>query len=245
MMADTVACTIERRLLVNFRIEPEAVARLLPAPFRPQLVSGAAVGGICFLRLGRTRSKHVPALLGITTENVAHRFAVEWDDEAGHHLGVYVPRRDTDSLVTSLAGGRIFPGSYQLARFRIDEPGGDVRIEVRSRDRQMAIDVEASPADHLESGLFATMEEAISFFRCGSLGFSPSARPGGFDGVRLKSTSWAAQPMNVERLRSSFFSDARIFPNGACAVDSALVMRDLRVHWISEEGPSCSLYCAA
>jgi hypothetical protein len=40
MTAKTVACTIERRLLVNYRIEPELVARLLPWPFRPQLVSG-------------------------------------------------------------------------------------------------------------------------------------------------------------------------------------------------------------
>lgn len=31
---------IERRLLVNYRVDPEAMARQLPAPFRPQLVGG-------------------------------------------------------------------------------------------------------------------------------------------------------------------------------------------------------------
>jgi Uncharacterized conserved protein (COG2071) len=83
MITDVVDCTIERRLLVNYRIEPEFVAPLLPEPFRPQLVNGYAVGGVCFLRLGQIRPARVPQALGLTTENVAHRFAVEWDTDEG------------------------------------------------------------------------------------------------------------------------------------------------------------------
>ena len=37
---------IDRRILVNFRLDPEAVKRVLPAPFRPKLVQGYAMGGI-------------------------------------------------------------------------------------------------------------------------------------------------------------------------------------------------------
>jgi hypothetical protein len=72
MTAKTVACTIERRLLVNYRIEPELVARLLPWPFRPQLVSGLAVGGVCFIRLGGLRAGHLPRVPRLVSENAAH-----------------------------------------------------------------------------------------------------------------------------------------------------------------------------
>ena len=81
MLTNTVECTIERRLLVNYRIDAEMVQRQLPAPFRPQLVSGWAVGGVCFIRLGDLRPNHCPSGVGIRTENVAHRFAVEWDGD--------------------------------------------------------------------------------------------------------------------------------------------------------------------
>ena len=55
----SVQCTIERRLLVNYRIDPELVMAQLPAPFRPQMCSGWAVGGVCFIRRD-LRLPHVP-----------------------------------------------------------------------------------------------------------------------------------------------------------------------------------------
>jgi hypothetical protein len=238
MITTTVASVIERRLLVNYRIKPGFVAPLLPEPFRPQLVSGYAVGGVCFIRLGRIRPPHIPRALGITTENVAHRFAVEWDDADGGHVGVYVPRRDTNSRVTSLAGGRVFPGSYRLARFNVREPGDEVRIRVFSHDGQVRLAVEAVPAGELPSELFGTLDEAVGFFRHGALGFSPSGRGGCLDTVRLESTRWAARPMKVNRMTSSLFDDPAVFPPGTCVVDSALVMRNLPVQWVTELPPA-------
>ena len=38
---------IERRILVNYRVDPAVLAAQLPAPFRPQLVDGWAMAGIC------------------------------------------------------------------------------------------------------------------------------------------------------------------------------------------------------
>ena len=53
---------IERRLLVNYRVDPEVVADQLPAPFEPELVNGYAVAGICLIRLGRLRPRSFPPL---------------------------------------------------------------------------------------------------------------------------------------------------------------------------------------
>ena len=112
-----MSSVIERRLLVNYRVDQEVAASLLPTPLRPQLVNGWAVAGICLIRLGRLGPSWVPGWAGMRTENAAHRIAVEWDGTGGRLSGVYIPRRDTDSVATVLAGGRLFPGEHHRASF--------------------------------------------------------------------------------------------------------------------------------
>jgi hypothetical protein len=227
MLANSVACTIERRLLVNYRIDPEVVRRQLPAPFRPQLVSGWAVGGVCFIRLGELRPNGWPGSVGITTENVAHRFAVEWDDECGTQVGVYIPRRDTNSRITALVGDRLFPGMHQMATFDIHEAGPDLRLEVQSRDRLLGLSVTAHEAAVVGGQLFSDTATAIDFFRRGSIGFSPSGSSRTLTGVRLQAQSWDAQPVTIEDMRSTLFDNTDAFPAGSCVLDFGLVMRNL------------------
>jgi hypothetical protein len=42
---------MDRRILVNYRVDQDVLARLLPAPFRPKLVSGFGVASVCVIRL--------------------------------------------------------------------------------------------------------------------------------------------------------------------------------------------------
>lgn len=236
MIARHIDCVIERRLLVSYRIDPGRVDPLLPRPFRPQLVNGHAVGGVCFIRMGDLRPARLPRAAGMTTENVAHRFAVEWDDEHGSHVGVYIPRRDTSSRITATLGARIFPGAYHLARFQVSESADVIRIGVRSRDHVVSLSVAAAPAATLSSGLFASLDEATGFFRRGALGLSPSAADGCLDGVRLNSANWAARPMSISAMDSSVFDDAATFPSKTCAIDSALLMTNITARWSAEPG---------
>src|SRR5436853_197186 len=92
--------TIKRRLLVNFRADPAMVRRILPPPFRPKLHKGFSLVGICLIRLEQIRPAGFPGALGLSSENAAHRIAVEWEDESGNlREGVFIPRRDTGSLL--------------------------------------------------------------------------------------------------------------------------------------------------
>ncbi|MEM7011438.1 MAG: DUF2071 domain-containing protein [Verrucomicrobiota bacterium] len=84
---------IRRRILLNYVVDPTVVAKTLPKPFRPKLVGGKAVAGICLIRLERIRPKGVPGFIGTTSENSAHRIAVTWDDDGSEFEGVFVPRR--------------------------------------------------------------------------------------------------------------------------------------------------------
>lgn len=236
MIVATIGSVIERRLLVNYRVEPAVAARLLPPPFRPQLVNGMAVAGVCFLRLARFRPPHLPPVPGLATENAAHRIAVEWDDDEGTHAGVYIPRRDSNSMITVVGGGTIFPARHHLARFTVDEPGGTVRISVSARDRQVRLAVTAAPATTLASELFDSVDEARAFFREGALGFAPAGiSPGRLDKVRLHSDSWAMEPMTAQ-VRSSLYDDLDRFPPGTCTLDSALIMRNLNARWTAAAG---------
>jgi Uncharacterized conserved protein (COG2071) len=116
---------IRRRLLVNFRVAPAVLQRQLPPRFRPKLHAGHGIAGICLIRLEAVRPSPVPALLGVSSENAAHRIAVVWEEDGGMREGVFIPRRDTGSLLNHVAGGRLFPGEHNRARFRVVEsPGG-------------------------------------------------------------------------------------------------------------------------
>jgi hypothetical protein len=83
------------------------------------------VVGICLIRLEHIRPRFVPSVLGIASENAAHRIAVSWtDDEGALHDGVYITRRDTSSRLNHWLGGRLFPGEHHQARFDVRDNDG-------------------------------------------------------------------------------------------------------------------------
>ena len=100
--------TIRRRILANFRVDPHAMQKQLPSRFRPKLHDGFAVAGICMIRLDHIRPKLMPEIVGISSENAAHRVAVLWDEDGSTREGVFISRRDTNSQLNLLLGGRIF-----------------------------------------------------------------------------------------------------------------------------------------
>lgn len=227
-----MSSVIERRLLVNYRVDPEVAASLLPNSLRPQLVNGWAVAGICLIRLGRLRPSWIPGWAGMRTENAAHRVAVEWDGMSGRQSGVYIPRRDSDSVVTVLAGGRLFPGEHHRASFDVRETARDFHVAFTSTDGTAHASIDIRAAQRLRgSVLFADLREASDFFRDGSAGFSATRDGGRLDGLKLQADRWVVEPAEVLAVRSSFFDDSRLFPSGSATCDCALLMQDIPVIW--------------
>jgi Uncharacterized conserved protein (COG2071) len=224
--------TIRRRLLINYRVDPAVMRRHLPAPFRPKLHDGNAVAGMCLIRLEDIRPRRFPRMLGLSSENAAHRIAVTWDDETGAHEGVYIPRRDTGSLVNHLAGGRLFPGEHQRATFRVIEDERRIALHMQSADGRVAIDVVGRAAAALpKTSIFRTVGEASSFFEGGGVGYSATAAGRRLDGVVLKTESWHVEPLAIEEARSTFFDDLAMFPADSIALDCGLVMRNIPHEW--------------
>jgi hypothetical protein len=224
---------IRRRILVNFRVDPELMQRALPAPFRPKLHAGYAIAGICLIRLEQIRPKGLPAFIGVASENAAHRIAVLWDDPSGEvREGVYIPRRDTNSLLNHLAGGRVFPGEHQHADFEVIDGGSQITMSIRARDGGMTVQLRAHDFDTLPgSSCFRSIAESSAFFEAGSVGYSATTDCCRLDGIRLETNGWQVRPLAVDHVESSYFSNSELFPSGSVAFDHALIMRDVRHEW--------------
>jgi hypothetical protein len=234
MRLPVVRGTIERRILVNWRVEPRVLARLLPAPFEPRLVHGWGMAGVCLIRLSHLRPSFVPQFLGVTSENAAHRVAVQWTQGGERRHGVWVQRRDTDSPLNALVGGRLFPGVHHRARFEVEEDGQRFALDMASQDGACSLSLVGLRAPALSSSsAFRSLEEASRFFESGALGWSPTSDPQCFEGLELVTLGWSVEPLAIERVRSSLFEDRGAFPEGSFAFDSALLMQDLAHEWHS------------
>lgn len=235
----TIEGVIDRRVLVNYRVDPQRLAPLLPTPLRPQLVGEYGIGGICLIRLKSLRPAGLPARLGVRSENAAHRIAVEWDEGGQPRTGVFIPRRDSNSRLNALLGGRLFPGVHHHAAFAVDEADGRVDIKMRSDDREASVAVQGQVTDRLPpTSIFTSVEDVSKFFEEGALGFSPARTPDVLEALELDARSWAVSPLEVTRVSSSFFDDEDVFPPGTATFDNALLMSGIAHQWHQRE-PLC------
>lgn len=236
MAIPTITGIIRRRILLNYRVRPEVLAPILPANFRPKLVKGKAIAGICLIRLEKIRPKGLPAMLGIASENSAHRIAVEWDEDGTTREGVFVPRRDTDSCLNALAGGRIFPGVHHHSEFSITDEDGHIHIRVQPKDSdEVLVDLELEECDALPSdSMFGNIDESSAFFETGCIGYSSRPDSCTLDGLKLQVDDWKVSALKVSHARSSYFDNPKLFPPGSIELDHALLMRDIAHEWHSE-----------
>lgn len=231
MKIPTMHGLIDRRILINFSADLEVVEKIVPPPFRPKIYKGRAIVGICLIRLKNVRPKGFPNFLGVSSENGAHRIAVEWEEDGQTKEGVYIPRRDTSLYLNTLVGGRLFPGKHHLAKFNVREAGRDYHIDFMSNDKT-SISIDAKETDHLDpASIFENMENVSSFFEKGAVGYSPNKQK--FDGLKLQTYRWEVRPLDVSNVQSSFFENESLFPKGSIVFDNALLMRKIEHEWHS------------
>lgn len=237
MRVPAMAGLIRRRVLVNLRVEPEAIRPYVPAAFELTTVNGYAMAGICLIRLERVRPSGTHPAVGFASDNVAYRVAVRWQRDGRSCDGVFIPRRDTSSRLQRRLGGRLFPGEYHHAVFESHDRAGAVVIASRSDDGEGDVRLVAHESDGFPPGsVFRSLAEASTFFEQGSIGYSATRDPVWLDGLLLRTEGWSVAPLDVERLESSFFDDPARFPRGTVTLDDALIMRNTEHDWRSLPG---------
>ena len=231
MRIPTLHGLIDRRILINFTADPNVVKQIVPPPFRPKIYRGKAIVGICLIRLKNIKPKGLPGFIGVSSENGAHRIAVEWDDDGQQKAGVYIPRRDTSLRLNSLVGGRLFPGKHYLATFNVREADGNYHVDFVSSD-QTSISIDAKETTVFDNGsIFENLENVSDFFEQGAVGYSPNKDK--FDGLKLEPYTWKVKPLEVIKVESSFFADKKLFPEGSVTFDNALLMTKIEHEWHS------------
>jgi uncharacterized protein DUF2071 len=236
-----IAGVIDRRFLINYRVAPEVLIRQIPAPFRPHLVRGYGIAGICVLRLSQLRPEGLPRAFGISTDNAAHRVAVEWDGPDGPCRGVYIARRDTSSKTTVYLGGRLFPGVHHRADFEFREQTNRYEVAFKSRRDGAMVSLSAVVADNpMLDSVFSSLDDASLFFQQSPLGFSPGHQAQYLEGLELRCERWSVEALDVTRVVSSYFDDASKFPPDSVSFDSAFLMRNIESTWLTRtpEDPS-------
>ena len=228
----TMKGTIRRRVLVNYRADADVVQRLLPPVFRPKLHGGRAIVGICLIRLENIRPQMAPLLLGVNSENAAHRIAVLWNENGIEREGVYIPRRDTNSRVNAATGGRLFPGQHQFSSFEAQLENERFDFRMKSRDGAVNVNFRGHVSETWpRDSVFASLKESSAFFEGGSLGYSVRHDSPQLDGLRLQTHNWRVEILQKDEVASSYFSDISKFPDGSIAFDHALLMRDIEHQW--------------
>lgn len=228
--------TIARRILLNYWVDPAVARRLVPEPFEIVTRNGFAVAGICLIRLEEMRPQGFPAAMGIASENMAQRIAVRYPaEENGVQVlreGVYIWRRDTDSVLAARLGGLLFPGVQRDAEFRVEEAEDGLRVNVMTTDGAADVSFHAGfHADWKWTLLFPRFADVSQFFERGDCGFSCALRSEALEGMRVEALRWEMSPVAVGNLRAAFFEKEEMFPRGSVGFDCGVMMRGIPSRW--------------
>jgi hypothetical protein len=231
-MLPTLEGVIARRVLLNVRVDAAVARGLVPAPLEVIERQGAAVAGICLIRLEDLRPKGAPTSLGLSSENVAHRIAIRFPTDDGPRDGVFIWRRDTDRGLVPALGGRLFPGVHGKATFEVQDDPDRLRYRVRTPRGDGDIDLDV----HLVEGWsstpsFASFDDVRAFFSAGDCGFSCALDGTTLEGMQLRTTTWDMAPLQVDGFASSFYEDPARFPAGSVTLDGAVLMRSIPHEW--------------
>ena len=174
----------------------------------------------------------MPQAVGLSSENAAHRVAVLWDEDGETREGVFISRRDTNSQINHLFGGRIFPGEHHHAHFSVAESDAEISLKMKSDDAAVVVEVAGRINPSLPAtSIFPSLADASAFFEKGSIGYSVTRERERLDGLELRTEGWRVEPLEISNIYSSYFADKTKFPDGSIEFDHALIMRDVEHEW--------------
>lgn len=227
MLIQAVSGICERRIILNWRVDPALVAKHLPRPFRPRLVKGHAIVSVEVLQLVGMRPTGMPRIAGFHTQNAVDRIAVEWNEGGSILHGFFVPSRYSPSAVNTLISlTRLFPAVFKHARFRFERAGVHYRVSVAAEGNRLSFDANESSI-FSEKSAFDSMNMASEFHRDAKISYSPAHEEGTYDGIYLKSFDWHATPLEVINVHYDYIE--KTFPGAV--FDSAFVVRNTKHEW--------------
>ena len=243
-MSKWVRCgTVDCRVLILYRMAPDAPISLLPGSVRPAEVQGRSLAGIAFCRRSVARARILRA--PFTAWQTAVHFVLACDPaREPERLVAWVTRRDCSSCWQLWGRWQLWGshrGSRHHARFHVTERGDGVDLSGDSDDRSMHVALQADlvPA-HPEGSIFRSAEQARQCLwePMVSLGLA-----GGSIGA-ARSAQVRFQPLKARMVEASVFERLARDARGQIEFDSAYWLRDDELVWTGEGTLCCDVATA-
>lgn len=174
----SVHARLIERFIFNFRLEPDTLASLLPAPYlQPQVFNGWSVVSFCVLKLDQVMLSPLPSFLGFKTISCAYRCGVLDTSGVNPEPSVYITDRNTDLPIISRLGPWVFSDTILMIRPAITQEGDVVTIRVNYPDRQHLFSAEAKLSGtpgKLDSQVFDSIDAFARFMHLGVSSYTPA-----------------------------------------------------------------------
>lgn len=226
-MSPAIRGVVERRILVNYRVDVETLDTVLPEPFRGREAgeSGKGIGSLCFMRINDARLRFTPKSTGVSVETMTHRISAERENNGETEHCVYVPRRDVSSEFCAAVGRSALPTDLNCADFRVEERNGVFRIRVDCGEEYAGVEAHETESNEVEGGsVFDSIESASEFFCEAGVRYSPSGER--YDSIEFCPREFKMKPVKVKELQSSYFERLE-----GAELDSAFSMEDIEHEW--------------
>ena len=226
-------------LSINYRVDPSALSRLLPAPLEPEIHKGHGWVQVLMSSLRDMRPPGIPSLFGTCFYQVSYRAAVRYRDALGAwRRGGYFVRSETNHPVMRAVGNA-------LAEFKFHDFGAAEMVMLRDGDRlTVGVDPEPSfpdgrlvsvvdtrpcagpPASSCWGSLDELHEPLVECYD--ALGVD--AAEGHLYILTIDRDPWNARFVSARNVYSEYF-DTGPLGRGAAELDSVLHLEECRDRW--------------
>lgn len=196
-----VRAQLAERLIFNFRLPPEALARFLPEPWLvPEVVGGFGIASFCMLDLRGITVAPLPTAIGLRSISCAPRFAVMDHSTSPPRPAVYVTERWSSSAFGSWFTSLGFSAPHPYAPVSWKRSGEEVRVTVVSPKRGPVFSARLQHSETFQSEVFESATVFASFIARGVSSYGLSRHPGRLTMVDLHKTDNTYSPLVVDEL---------------------------------------------
>lgn len=225
--------TFTRCFLVNFAVDPAALAAKLPTHLEPDVHAGRAYVSIVVALMKDMRPAFVPAPLGITYSQVVYRAVVK----CGAERGVTFLRSDADNSLMVAAGNALTFFRFNRAKISWNVSTDSARFSLGPAGPAQAARIDAdydllTATDRLpESSRFADLRTAQAFLTELYSAFGSKRADGRVEVVRIARTDWGSQVIEDRRANYEAMSSGALFSGSEACLDSIFYVEDLAYRW--------------
>lgn len=225
--------TVFRRcLLVNFGVDPDVLASVLPPGIEPDLHGGEAFLSIVVAELDRMRPAFLPRVMGVTYNQIVYRAVVRCGDERG----VYFLRSDADNGVMCAFGNALSFFRFHRSAIAFRDHDGLFDLDVVTAG-EVTADIHATytladaRSELPETSTFEDLSRAQAWLVELYAAFARTPGRAHVDVVRIARGGWNLRVVEDLRGQYAFMSAGAPFGPGTARLDSTFLADDIGYRW--------------